>query len=375
VINKSVKRILTPSLQVKEQAVVQKIRELPVKGNIIVKNGDKVSPDTIVAQAEMLGELHLIRLPEAMGLDVSEILKNIRPNQGDNISKGEIICEHSGLFGLFRSKYASPIDGTVEFIAKETGHIGIREKSRLINLNSFVSGEVVLVEPEKSVTIESHCSYIQGIFGIGGEKVGKLLSVEAANNSILTDSMIPQNSSGSILFGGAGVTIEALRKAELFRVKGIIVGAIDDDVLKAYLGYDLGLALTGNENVALTVIITEGFGKLTMSEKVLDLLKKCNGKIASINGATQVRAGAIRPEIIIASEDIPRERVLDIEGSGLEIGARIRLIRFPYFGQRAVITELPAASVKINTGAYVRVLKAKLDSGEEVVVPRANVEI
>ena len=35
----------------------------------------------------------------------------------------------------------------------------------------------------------------------------------------------------------------------------------------------------------------------------------------------------------------------------------------------------PAEPVTIESGATVRVLKAKLDSGEEVLVPRANVEI
>ena len=59
----------------------------------------------------------------------------------------------------------------------------------------------------------------------------------------------------------------------------------------------------------------------------------------------------------------------------LQIGTRIRIIRSPYFGELAKVTDLPEQPVAIATEAKVRVLKAKLDTGEEVTVPRANVEI
>ena len=59
----------------------------------------------------------------------------------------------------------------------------------------------------------------------------------------------------------------------------------------------------------------------------------------------------------------------------LQIGTRIRIIRSPYFGKLAKVTELPEQPVAIDTEAKVRVLKALLDSGETATVPRANVEI
>jgi hypothetical protein len=40
-----------------------------------------------------------------------------------------------------------------------------------------------------------------------------------------------------------------------------------------------------------------------------------------------------------------------------------------------VIEELPHELVRIETGASVRVLRAKLDDGRQVTVPRANVEL
>ena len=36
-----------------------------------------------------------------------------------------------------------------------------------------------------------------------------------------------------------------------------------------------------------------------MAQKTFDMLKHRAGSIASINGATQIRAGVVRPEIIV----------------------------------------------------------------------------
>ena len=65
------------------------------------------------------------------------------------------------------------------------------------------------------------------------------------------------------------------------------------------LGYDLGVAITGHEDIRPTLIITEGFGQIAMAGRTYELLAANAGRRASANGATQIRAGVLRPEIII----------------------------------------------------------------------------
>jgi hypothetical protein len=154
---------------------------------------------------------------------------------------------------------------------------------------------------------------------------------------------------------------------------GCITGSIDDRALTEYVGHDIGVALTGDEDVSMTLIITEGFGSLPISERVLQTLGRINGDFVSLNGATQVRAGAQRPEVIgpmceAADAHELRER-------SLSIGARIRVIRVPYFGAMGVVIDLPHELTPIETGAEVRILVATLDDGRQVTVPRANVEL
>src|SRR4029077_15819091 len=104
---------------------------------------------------------------------------------------------------------------------------------------------------------------------------------------------------GAVVVGGGRVTAEALERARQVGVSAIVTGGIDDQDLRDFLGYDLGVATTGSETVGLTLIITEGFGEIAMARRTFELLASRAGCDAAVNGATQIRAGVLRPEIVI----------------------------------------------------------------------------
>jgi hypothetical protein len=200
------------------------------------------------------------------------------------------------------------------------------------------------------------------------------MTISAGADVMPDESLINEKCAGAILNAGASVNINHIRKAISVGAAGIIVGAINDAVLRAYLGYDIGVAITGQEDIPLTLILTEGFGTLSMATRTFDLLKKLDGEYASINGATQIRAGVIRPEIIIP-HIITGEAIEKTADAELAIGTRVRVIREPHFGRFANITELPAELHVIPTGARVRVAKVIFNKNEEDIIPRANLEI
>ena len=163
------------------------------------------------------------------------------------------------------------------------------------------------------------------------------------------------------MVGGSLVTTSAIQKAIQQGVKGIIAGGIDDADLRKLLGYELGVAITGSEEIGITLVITEGFGEIAMAEQTFTLLKAREGMKTSINGATQIRAGVVRPEIVIpwisdAAETVEEEQDRSIEGI-LEVGSSVRIIREPHFGKLGRITELPVELQNLETEAQVRVLR------------------
>jgi hypothetical protein len=332
-----------------------------------------VSGKEVVARADLEGELRVVRVAETLGVPAKDLSKLLLVQEGARVLEGQQLAEMRGLFGLFRSSVAAPLSGTIEFISNSTGHVGIRAPSDPLNLSAYIPGTVVSVEPRSGLVIETEATFVQGIFGVGGERLGSLLMLSVERTQPITELEIPDQAEGRILVGGHSPTIGALRKAVTAGAIGFITGSVDDHALRDYVGYDIGVALTGDEDVPMTLIITEGFGSLAMSERVFSTLRRVDGQEASINGATQVRAGAQRPEVIAPMGS--GEMVDSAGAAGLEIGARVRLIRVPYFGRTGVVRELPHELERIETGAWLRVLRAELDDGSCVTVPRANVEL
>lgn len=367
----------TPGLAVSPHALIRKTRRLPLKGKVLVQEGQQVSPDTVVARAEIPGIMQTVRAAEQLGVQPDELPKMLRVQVGQAVQVGTVLAESRGLFGLFRTEVKSPVEGTVELISEVSGHIGIREKPTPLEIRAYIAGTVVEVLPDEGVVVETHGSLVQGIFGVGGERLGEIRVLVDSPDQPLTDDLITPDLAGKVVVGGSFVQGSTLRKAGECGVVGIVVGGTLDTDLIEFLGHDIGVAITGHEDIPLTLILTEGFGQIRMAQRTFNLLRSLEGRTASINGATQIRAGVIRPEVIVprpelANEPLPRAA---IEAQVLEIGSSIRIIREPYFGRLASVTALPPQLVEIPTGAMVRVLEAEMDGGERVIVPRANVEI
>ncbi len=168
-----------------------------------------------------------------------------------------------------------------------------------------------------------------------------------------------------------------MAKAKEIGVAGLVVGGIHDKDLRALLGYDLGVAITGSEQVGFTLILTEGFGTIPMAQKTFALLSAHAGAHASISGATQIRAGVIRPEIIIPrkAEQTAETAMAQPERGGIQIGDPVRVIRDPLFGRIGQVSGLPSDLQKIPTESEVRVLEVQFADGSRAVIPRANIEV
>ncbi len=365
----------TPGLKVTERANVQKMRRLPIPGEVLVEIGAKVAPNTIVARTSIPGDPHTVNVANTLGVEPEDIGDFMQKKEGEEIQAGEVLAKYRAFFGWIKRDVISPVTGTVEMVSTITGQVTLREPPVPVEVDAYVEGIVKETLANEGVLVETEGALIQGIFGIGGETQGILRVGVKGPSDVLDESVFLPDDKGKIVVGGSLVTAGGLRRAAEVGAAGIVVGGIIDTDLITYLGYDIGVAITGHENVPVTVIITEGFGQMAMAGKTFELLKKLDGLKASINGATQIRAGVMRPEIIVPGyqpEALSKEQDLSL---GLVPGTPLRIIREPYFGKLAEVVSLPPELFTIETGAKVRVLQAKLTDGTVVTIPRANVEI
>ena len=365
----------TPGLKVAAKTMIKKTRKLPLLGQVLVKKGDKVPSQTIVAKTELPGKVYPINVAGQLGLaKAAELTECMLKKEGETVKQGEVVAQSKGFFGFFKTDYKAPIDGTITQISQITGQVIFNAPAIPVQIDAYVDGTVDEEIPEEGVIMKTEGVHIQGIIGLGGESYGKIRIVTKSPDEIVNINMITEDMKGHIIVCGSRIMTDALTKAKEIGVAGVITGGFDYQDIKDILGRDLGVAITGHEDIGYTLILTEGFGTIPMADRTFNLLKKYEGYQASINGATQIRAGVMRPEIIITHDEKIEESTKKYEQVGLEKGDQIRIIRAPYFGKLGKVISLPVELQKVESGTWVRVMTAEVD-GKEVLIPRANVEM
>jgi hypothetical protein len=379
----------TPGLTVTERTVLRRRRLLPIPGSVLVQTGDRVQADQIVARAELPGPVHAVNVANLLGVAPDEIRDYLTAREGAAVRKDDVIAENKPFIKWLKTEVRAPVTGRIESVSTVTGQVLLREPPRLLELRGYVDGDVVEIQPRQGVTVETDCTLVQGIFGIGGETWGELIMVAGSPDATVTAVHLQPAMKGKIGVCGAFLGAEVMQRAGELGLAGLVVGGIHDRDLREVLGYDLGVAITGTEcirihgerRVPLTVVLTEGFGTIPMAAETFDLLARHAGQNTSLSGATQIRAGVIRPELLIprppgAGATMAYDVVATAaEKTGIRIGEQARIIRDPLFGKIGQVTALPADLREIETESRVRVLEVTFPDGAQAVIPRANVEI
>ncbi len=380
----------TPGLMVTERTIVRKRRLLPIPGQVIVRVGDRVQSQTVVARAELAGTVHVVNVANLLGIAPDEVREYLVKKEGQEVRQDDVIAENKPLIRWLKTEVRSPINGKLESVSTLTGQALLREPPRSLELLAYVDGAVVEVHPAQGLTVETECSLVQGIFGIGGETWGELVLGVKSPDESLTAGRLSPDMKGKIVVGGAFLDAACMKRSAELGIAGLVVGGIHDEDLRELLGYDLGVAITGTERVLidgkrrvpLTLVLTEGFGSIPMAAKTFQLLAHHAGQKVSVSGATQIRAGVLRPEIIIPKESPSHlrgegrgEGPVAGERAGIRLGDQVRIIRDPLFGRIGSVAGLPPDLKQIETESHVRVLEVTLSDNTTVVIPRANVEI
>ncbi|MEX0716321.1 MAG: hypothetical protein WD066_07040 [Planctomycetaceae bacterium] len=368
----------TPGLKVRRRTRHRAKRLLPIAGNVRVKVGDRVEPRDVVAETFMPGDVLPINLANQLSAAPADVPGCMLKEQGDRIEVGDVLARTKGIFGMFKSEYAARVAGTIETISGVTGQVLVRGEPTPVRVLAYLAGEVVEIVEGQGCVVEAEVAYVQGIFGIGGEAYGPVRMACAAHDEELGPDLIQPNMRGAVIVGGARMTGDAVRRAIEVGAAAIVSGGMDDQDLRDILGYDLGVAVTGSERIGVSVIVTEGFGEIAMAQKTFDLFAAHEGDAASVNGTTQIRAGVMRPEVVIGlTEDERTAGDVDeshgVEG-GLDVGRLVRIIRDPHFGLIGKVAALPSDLRTLASESKARVLEVEVDS-RRLTVPRANVEL
>ena len=368
--------VFTPGLTVAEHHIVLKDRRLPLEGDVMVKVTDTVQANDIVARTSLPGKLFPVNVANQLGIDPARLKSYLTKTTGETVEEGDLIGQTPGILGFFKSESHAVVSGTIESVSPITGMVIYQARPTPVEIDSYIDGRIVEVIATEGCVVQSMATLVQGIFGLGGEVKGDLVVIATTPDQVMNPDDFNESHRGKIVLGGAYVTLDGLQRARELGIAGLVTGGFDYDDIKELLGYEIGVAITGGEELGLTLIVTEGFGHIAMAPATFELLKRKEGQRASINGATQIRAGVIRPEVVVthALQEVPTEKYTPPEPQGISHGGRVRGIRAPFFGKIGRVKSFPVDLMVMESGTIVRVMEVTFDDGTCAMLPRANVE-
>jgi uncharacterized protein (TIGR01319 family) len=220
---------------------------------------------------------------------------------GDPVRENQIIAFKYGI-NVKKIAIKSPIKGIVTEIDLKKGTVTIENKLTPYIMRSFVSGRVSAVEPGIGVTVTAKCAVLNGASGFGGETYGEALFIERRDkfiNDIKTSGNAVKEYAGRILVFKESINLPVLEAAKQLKVNGVIAPSVNNRDWTAFCKDDLSISFTGDEDFGFSLVLIKGFGKISMEEDTAELFKRYHLKEISISGRTQIRAGIIRPQIIL----------------------------------------------------------------------------
>src|SRR5690348_4329745 len=203
----------TPGLTITERTVIRKRRLLPIPGTVLVKAGDTVGSDMVVARTELPGKVHALNVANLLGVAPDEINDYLIKKTGESVRRDEVVAENKPIIKWFKTEVRSPIQGTIDAVSTITGQVLLREPPRSLDLLGYIDGRVTHVHLHQGITVETACTLIQGIFGIGGETWGELTIVAETPDEVLSPAKLSAAMKGKIVIGGAFLGAETMKRA------------------------------------------------------------------------------------------------------------------------------------------------------------------
>jgi hypothetical protein len=384
-----------PGLIKQENWPLQRRRLLAQPGQVLVRPGQWVAPADVIAQAQLPGRIVPVDVAASLSLPPAEVPGRLVRRVGDTVQAGEVLARNSELFGLLRAECLAPCAGKVMSVSALTGQVLLQAAAEPVAVQAYLGGEVIAVIPDRGAVVANRVTFVQGVYGLGNEVWGELAAAVSEPDLDLTVDNLDGGLSGKVVLGGARVSFAALAKAATLGIVAVVTGSVSATDLHELREAGWDSTIGDDDSASCTLVITEGFGQLAMQPATFELLRARQGDIASVSGLTQLRAGVVRPEVVVprAAPGAPHAPgSLDSAGSAAsdhrreppspgapesvawERGDRIKVVREPYLGRLGTVRDLPPALFTLPSGVCTHVAEIELEDGELVTLALANLE-
>ncbi len=336
--------------------MVSRQRLLHGEGRVLVKEGQLVAADTVVARAEARDQLRVLDVAEGLGVAPARMARHLRVKPGDSVAEGDLIAEATKWW-LWHRRVMAPVDGRLQLL--HGGLVLLRTPRPAEELTADVPGLVQQVHPGRGVTIVTSAAHLRGSWGSSAHGTGPLTLVHGDEDAWLAPGQVGPRQRGAILVAKRVRDPEVILRAAACLVRGLVVGSMPQPLARQC------------EELGLPALVTEGFGETPMPDIVLDGLREFRQKGAVLFGA-EARTG-LRAELVIPRARIPRSALVPY--CQVSIGAIVRVTAGQHRGAIGLVSEVPTGPVRTGLGDWVEGVFVRVGRGERVFAALSNVQV
>ncbi len=353
---------------------ISRERKLSLPGEVLVKIGDVLNPEDVVAQAVIPSGLRSLDLARGLGVDPSEVTSFLVQDADSCLEQGDILAQ---VEGTFTRLVRMPFDGRL--IACQDGKAQIATGNLVIRKQAGLIGKVEDIIPDYGVVIRVRGYLVQGIWGNGRVNCGVLHSSLDLSERVKDGAVLDEIEKGQVVVLPSCLNLELLERLEQKEVAGLILGSLSPDLIRRV------------QAAPMPVLVLQGFGDLPADPDTFELLSLSNGKLCCLNAGSTDELTGQRPEVIIPNEvaqDEPAQDVSAQEVSAqdepaqeptrigfrekLRVGQKVQIHSGLYLGRTGTLVDLPSTPKTFESGISCLTAQVQLGDEETVTVPRQN---
>jgi len=254
-----------------ETVMKRRIVKSPVKGTI-----EKLLPNGVMVIREEIEQVEghtTVNVAEELLIRPESLAPYVKVSVGQEVERDQWLAEYRAPSGA-RKTCISPMRGRVREINLKYGIIIIDPIREELQLRAWLPGRVESTS-DRGCTISSHGYVIRGLWGNGGESSG-----------ILTDEIEDAGAPQIVLSGHAD--------------RDMIISCVEAKV-SGLISSTLEFVACIQINPPFPVIVLSRFGESHEADNQYELLASNIGRFVAMNASTQLRAGVVRPTILVVN--------------------------------------------------------------------------
>jgi hypothetical protein len=333
-------------------------RPVPPEGEPAVEVGARVEPSDVAARGKVWPAPLILDVAATLQVPVERAGTAIAVKPGQQIAEGQVVAQTGWRGGR---KLLAPAGGTVGTVDEAAGFVVLQPAPQEVEVLAGIRGIVEAVSASE-VVVAAYGHRVYGALGVGGEVHGtiKVLAVEDRPSA---DDLGIQFAY-SILVTTAPLSSDLLRRAVDLKVKGVVGPSIPVRELANFLGVDpVPLDPNALPKPPIPLMLTEGFGEVSMAKPIADLLISCDGQEGLL--VAQQPAYARRSSLVVS---LPRAWADALKlPSGL-----VRLVDPDLLGSHVAVGALKEGTAVYDLASVS--IEVREENGTSALVPVVNVE-